>query len=311
MSKTETIRKIELERNGSGHKNGSEKSERLSVQKTYKMYVGGKFPRSESGRYYKLNDNSGKLISNICRASKKDFRDAVVSARKAQESWASKTAYNKGQILYRIAETLEGRSSQFVNTLIKQGVKTAAAEKEVNAAIDRLVYFAGWTDKYQQIFSSVNPVESSHFNFSFPESTGVVSILPPQDSGLLPLVTLTAAAIAGGNTIVILAAEKFPLSAVEFAEVLNASDLPGGVVNILTGNISELIAPFSNHLDVNSTVYCGNDSSELETIRSNASLNVKRVINYEFSDWYGESAANPYLIFDLQEIKTTWHPVGS
>ena len=297
--------------NGSVNLNGSgNATTRLSVQKTYKLYIDGKFPRSESGRYYKLNDSSGNVIANICRSSKKDFRDAVVVARKAQESWAKRSAYNKGQILYRIAETLEGRKSQFVDTLILQGATKNNAVAEVNAAIDRLVHYAGWSDKYQQIFSAVNPVESSHFNFSFPEPTGVVSALAPTQTGLMGLVSIIAPAIVGGNTIIILADTAFPMTAIELAEVLHASDLPGGVVNILTGNRKELVAPFSNHMDVNATVYCGAAGEELKTIQTNAALNVKRVIHYNFKNWNDENSQSPYMILDLQETKTTWHPVG-
>ncbi|MBL0339625.1 MAG: aldehyde dehydrogenase family protein [Bacteroidetes bacterium] len=310
VKSTTLVKKVSS--NGTASLNGkaSPTAKRLDVQKTFKLYIDGKFPRSESGRYFKLNDKSGNLIANICRGSKKDFRDAVVVARKAQESWAKRSAYNKGQILYRIAETLEGRKSQFINSLIKQGAKTADAENEVAAAIDRFVHYAGWSDKYQQIFSAVNPVESSHFNFSFPEPTGVVSAIAPQAHGLLGLVSVICPAIVGGNAIIILPAENAPLTAIELAEVLHASDLPGGVVNIITGFKKELITPFSNHMDVNASVYCGNDVAELTTIQTNASLNVKRVIHYSITDWLSPEAQSPYMIMDLQEIKTTWHPVG-
>src|SRR6185369_8955436 len=186
-------------------KNGSGKSQRLDVLKTYKLYIDGKFPRTESGRYYILKDAEGKSLANICRGSRKDFRDATVAARKAQPGWAAKSAYNKGQILYRIAEMLEGRKAQFISELMQQGSSQAEAENEVNLSVDRLVYYAGWSDKYMQVFSSVNPVESSHFNFSLPEPTGVVSILSPENSGLLGLVSTIAPAIIGGNTVIILA----------------------------------------------------------------------------------------------------------
>jgi len=290
--------------------NGVEEKKRIAVQKTYKLYIDGKFPRSESGRFYKLLDNAGQIIANICRGSKKDFRDAVVAARKAQESWAKRTAYNKGQILYRIAETLEGRKAQFVESLVLQGISASEAEKEVLASIDRIVHYAGWSDKYQQLFSTVNPVESSHFNFSFPEPTGVVSAIAPDTFGLAGLISLICPAIIGGNTIIILADEKFPLTAIELAEVMHASDLPCGVVNIITGQRKELVAPFSSHMDVNATVYCGNNTSEFQTIQTNASLNVKRVTQYNFSNWLSPDAQSPYMIMDFQEIKTTWHPIG-
>lgn len=299
----EKVKKVAVGLNG--HSHHAETEVRLAVQKTYKLYIDGKFPRTESGRYYKLNDRNGKVIANICRASRKDFRDAVVVARKAQGDWQKKSAFNKGQILYRIAETLETRRQQFVSSLGLQGVSEAAAQKEVSAAVDMLVYYAGWSDKYQQVFSSVNPVESSHFNFSFPEPTGVVAAIESQQQGLLNLVSLMAPALAGGNSIIILAAEKFPLTAIDFAEVLNASDVPGGVVNILTGFSKELHSHFSSHMDVNAIVYAGNDSTELKTIQTNAAGNVKRVVVVR-----NIAEESPYRIMELQEVKTTWHPVG-
>ena len=299
----EKVKKVAVGLNG--HSHHAETEVRLAVQKTYKLYIDGKFPRTESGRYYKLNDRNGKVIANICRASRKDFRDAVVVARKAQGDWQKKSAFNKGQILYRIAETLETRRQQFVSALGLQRVSEAAAQKEVSAAVDMLVYYAGWSDKYQQVFSSVNPVESSHFNFSFPEPTGVVAAIESQQQGLLNLVSLMAPALAGGNSIIILAAEKFPLTAIDFAEVLNASDVPGGVVNILTGFSKELHSHFSSHMDVNAIVYAGDDSTELKTIQTNAAGNVKRVGVVQ-----NIAEESPYRIMELQEVKTTWHPVG-
>jgi acyl-CoA reductase-like NAD-dependent aldehyde dehydrogenase len=202
------------------------KSKRVPVAKTYKIYIDGKFPRTESGRYFALEDKKGAVIANVCRGSRKDFRNAVVAARKAQPGWAKASAYLRGQILYRIAEMLEGRREQFVAELRAQGVANRAAEKEVDTSIDRLIYFAGWADKYQQIFSAVNPVSSSHFNFSVLEPTGVVSVLAPDDSGLIGLVSNIAPAIVGGNSCVVLASESMPLCAVSFAEVLHASDVP-------------------------------------------------------------------------------------
>lgn len=299
----EKIKKVAVGLNG--HSHHAETEVRLAVQKTYKLYIDGKFPRTESGRYYKLNDKNGKVIANICRASRKDFRDAVVVARKAQGEWQKKSAFNRSQILYRIAETLETRRQQFVSTLGLQGVSDAAAQKEVSAAVDMLVYYAGWCDKYQQVFSCVNPVESSHFNFSFPEPTGVVSAIASQQLGLLNLVSLMAPALAGGNSIIILAAEKFPLTAIDFAEVLNASDVPGGVVNILTGFSNELHTHFSSHMDVNAIVYADNNSAALKTIQTNAASNVKRVVVVQHV-----AKESPYRIMELQEVKTTWHPVG-
>ena len=291
-----------------GQTNGQAASGRLNVQKTYKIYIDGKFPRTESGRYYPLE--AGGQTVNICRSSRKDFRDAVVAARKAQAGWAKRSAYNSGQILYRIAEMLEGRRSQFISELRDQGSSQKEAENEVNQSIDRLVYFAGWCDKYQQVFSSVNPVESSHFNFSLPEPTGVVSILSWESSGLLGLVSSIAPAIAGGNTVVVLASTEKPLSAVTFGEVLNSSDVPSGVVNLLTGYRSELLSHFASHMDVNAIVCCGGNEEEWKKIQQEASLNVKRVINREEYQT-AEANDNPYRIMDLQEIKTTWHPIGT
>jgi len=282
---------------------------RLDIQKTYKLYIGGKFPRTESGRYYPINNRKGNLIANVCLATRKDFRNAVVAARKAQSSWAKMSALNKGQILYRIAEMLEGRKEQFIAELIVQGETTKNARAEVSTSIDRLVYYAGWSDKYQQIFSAVNPVASPHFNFSNPEPVGVVSMIAPEKQGLLGLVSVMAPAIVGGNATIILASETKPLSAISFAEVLNSSDVPGGVVNILTGKKEELISHMASHMDVNAIVYCGNDEKHIKMISELASTNVKRTIFYRRNDWTNVECESPYFIEKLQEIKTTWHPV--
>ena len=286
-------------------------SERLAVAKTYKIYIDGKFPRTESGRYFTLEDKKGAVIANICRGSRKDFRNSVVAARKAQPGWAKASAYLRGQILYRIAEMLEGRREQFVAELKLQGIADRAAQKEVDASIDRLIYFAGWADKYQQVFSAVNPVASSHFNFSVLEPTGVVSIIAPDESGLLGLIANVAPTIVGGNTCVVLASESMPLSAVSFAEVLHASDVPAGVVNILTGLRSELTEQFASHMDVNAIVFCDGASNTARTIQEAASDNIKRVVARGDVDWNSDSSQHPYLIRDTQEVKTTWHPIGS
>ena len=283
---------------------------RIAVAKTYKIYIGGKFPRTESGRYFTLKDKRGNVIANLCRGSRKDFGNAVVAARKAQGGWASASAYLRGQILYRIAEMLEGRRDQFIAELQLQGATVKAAAKEVDQSIDRLIYFAGWSDKYQQVFSAVNPVASSHFNFSVLEPTGVVSILSSDDSSLLGLITNIAAAIVGGNTCVVLASESKPLCAVSFAEVLHASDVPGGVVNILTGFRSELTEFFASHMDVNAVVYCDGGKAVAKTVQELAADNIKRVIARNRVDWSGDGE-NPYLIRDTQEVKTTWHPIGT
>ncbi len=281
-------------------------STRLDVRKTYKIYIDGKFPRTESGRIYPLKDPAGNIIANICRGSRKDLRESIVSNRKAQSGWSSKSAYNKGQILYRIAETLESRKAQFVDILCKQGDITTNARKEVDTAIDALVYYAGWCDKYIQVFSSVNPVESSHFNFSYPEPMGVVTVMAPQKQGLLGIVNLIAPMIIGGNVCTVFASEKYPMTAVDFAEVLNASDVPGGVVNIITGLQKEFIGHASSHMDVNAILFSDLDQAQRKDIQENASLNVKRVL-----DFSKEDMLSPYRILAAQEIKTTWHPVGN
>lgn len=281
---------------------------KLNILKTYKIFIAGAFPRTESGRYYKVWDAKKNLLANACLSSRKDFRNAVVAARKAFEGWSTRAHFNRGQILYRIAEMLEGRKAQFVDELLLQGSSKAAAEKEVQQSIDRCVYYSGWCDKYSALYSSVNPVASSHFNFSVPEPTGVVSIVAPEDSSLLGLVSVILPVIAGGNTCVVLASESKPLCAITFAEVLATSDLPGGVINIITGNSKELHGHFSNHMDVNAVVYCRENASEKKTIAENASLNVKRSFVWN-KDWLKSEHQNPYLILDLQEIKTTWHPI--
>ena len=218
---------------------------RLNILKTYKIYIGGKFPRTESGRYYEIKDQHGFQLANVCRSSRKDFRNAVVAARKAFSGWSGKSAFNRGQIIYRIAEMLEGRSSQFEQEIIQQGTTPQQAKKELALSIDRLIYYAGWADKYQQIFSSVNPVSSSHFNFSLCESTGVVAVIAPEDTSLLGLISTFVPIITGGNTCVVLASGTKPLCSITLAEVLNSSDVPGGVVNILTGYESELHSWFA------------------------------------------------------------------
>ncbi len=285
--------------------------QRLPVAKTYKIYIGGKFPRTESGRYFKLQNKKGEVIANLCRGSRKDFRNAVVAARKAQSGWAGASAYLRGQILYRIAEMLEGRKAQFVDELVLQANTRNAAEREVDESIDRLIYYAGWADKYQQVFSAVNPVSSSHFNFSVLEPTGVVSMLAPDDSGLIGLVSNIASVIVGGNSCVVLASEEQPLCAVSFAEVLHASDVPAGVVNILTGLRSELTEQFASHMDVNAVVYCDGGKKAAQTIQELAAENIKRVVPRQSVNWMSEDAASPYRIRDTQEIKTTWHPIGT
>ncbi len=285
--------------------------ERIAVAKTYKVYIDGKFPRSESGRYFTLADRNGKVIANVCRSSRKDFRNAVVAARKAQLGWAAASAYLRGQILYRIAEMLEGRRAAFAAELALQGATARQSAREVEVSIDRLIYYAGWADKYQQVFSAVNPVASSHFNFSLLEPTGVVAILAPDDSGLIGLVSNLAPAIVGGNTCVVLASESKPLSAVSFAEVLHAADVPAGVVNILTGHRSELAGQFASHMDVNAVLHAETARKAVAAIETQAAENIKRVIARGKRDWLNADGESPYLIRDTQEVKTTWHPVGT
>lgn len=282
--------------------------ERLEVLKTYKIYIGGKFPRTESARYYSPKNAKGEALGNICLSSRKDVRNAVVAARKAFGAWSELTAFNRSQILYRMAEMLEGRSAQFIEELVFQGATKAKAEKEVHLAIDRLIYYAGWCDKYTQVLSSVNPVASSHFNFSTYEPTGVVGVFAGQTTGLIDLVSIVAPIIAGGNTCVVIANENMPLSSITFAEVLNTSDLPGGVVNILTGKQAEMLPALTTHMDVNAIAYCGNDRQVLMTIQQNAVDNLKRVRAYD-KDWTNTDAQDLYLISDFQELKTTWHPI--
>jgi len=282
---------------------------RLEVLKTYKIFIAGKFPRTESGRYYIAENKKGDKLANVCLSSRKDFRDAVIAARSAFNDWGSRTAFNRSQVLYRIAEMLEGRKAQFIDELMKQDSTKEQAEKEVSLSIERLIYYAGWCDKFQQLYSTVNPVASSHFNFSAPEPTGVVSIIAPQNNSLIGLVSVIAPIIAGGNTCVVLASASKPLCAVTFAEVLGTSDVPGGTINILTGKPGELLSWFSDHMDVNAIVFCENDKEAILKIQQKATLNLKRVLLWNNYNWLLETAQNPYLINDAQEIKTTWHPI--
>jgi acyl-CoA reductase-like NAD-dependent aldehyde dehydrogenase len=281
---------------------------RLEIFKTYKMYIGGQFSRSESSRYYPLLDATGNVSANLCLASGKDVRNAVQVARKAFERWSNRTAFNRSQILYRIAEMMEGRKEQFVKELVIQGYTSITAEKEVLLAIDRIVYYAGWCDKYNQVLGSINPVSSSHFNFSMLEPMGVVGIFAPEKHALIGLVSAILPIVAGGNTCILLASETFPLSAITFAEVLHSSDLPGGVVNILTGKIDEVSDVISKHQDVNALWYGCENINILQKVKQNASINVKRICVYE-NDWFGSDAQNLYFITDLQEVKTTWYPI--
>ena len=289
-------------------------SRRLGVLKTYKLYIGGKFPRSESGRYLSARSTDGKsTLANFCHASRKDFRDAVVAARKAFPGWAKNSAYLRSQILYRAAEMLENRSPELIEEVRRSsGGRPNEAENEVAAAIDRLVHYAGWTDKYSQLFSSVNPVASSHFNFTTPEPTGVVVALCPDAPALLPLVSLIAPAILSGNAVIVVASETMPLPAITFSEILATSDLPGGVVNILTGTRGELISHITSHMDVNAIVDANPNAELSAQLRGGLAVNLKRYAARALTarEWFSEKAENPYWILDSVEFKTAWHPIG-
>lgn len=280
---------------------------RLEVLKTYKIYIGGKFPRTESGRFYKVLNKAKEPIANVCLSSRKDVRNAVQVARKAQGPWQERTAFNRGQVLYRIAEMLEGRRTQFVEELMLEDYTKKEAQTEVNNSIDRIVYYAGWCDKFNQVASSVNPVSSSHFNFSSYEPMGVIGIMAIQSSGLLGLVSMLMPVIAGGNSCVIIASEDKPLCAVTLAEVLNSSDVPGGVVNILTGSMDELWSPLSSHMDVNG-ISMDKHNKHVSEVQLAAVDNLKRVRVYS-NDFRLIEEQGIQFITDFQELKTTWHPI--
>ncbi len=279
---------------------------RLEVKKTYKLYIGGKFPRSESGRTHALLDKKSTVIANIAMASKKDLRNTVVAARKAQSGWQASSAYLKGQILYRLAEMLEGRKAQFVSVLKDSGMNEKAALTEVEKSVDALVYFAGWSDKFQAVYSSVNPVSSPHYNFSVPVPTGLVGIVLDDKAGLFGLVSQLAPVIVGGNSTLLVIPSKWATVAIELAEVIHTSDVPGGVVNILTGDISDMLPTLSGHMDVNAIALCSSDSKLRKSVRELGAENVKRTVFHDTS----KGKISPYPIMDFQEIKTTWHPVG-
>ncbi|MEV6191639.1 aldehyde dehydrogenase family protein [Streptomyces sp. NPDC051920] len=290
----------------------AEKSEqqRLSVFKTYKLYVGGKFPRSESGRVYEVSDSKGKWLANVPQSSRKDARDAVVAARKAFGGWSGATAYNRGQVLYRVAEMLEGRKEQFVREVADaEGLSKAKAAAVVDAAIDRWVWYAGWTDKIAQVVGGGNPVAGPFFNLSSPEPTGVVTVLAPQESSFLGLVSVIAPVIATGNTVIVIASEKSPLPALSLGEVLATSDVPGGVVNILSGRTAEIAAPLAAHQDVNAIDLAGADEVLAKELEIAAADNLKRVVRPQAVD-YARTPGTERLTAFL-ETKTVWHPTGS
>jgi acyl-CoA reductase-like NAD-dependent aldehyde dehydrogenase len=282
---------------------------RLAVRKTYKLYIGGAFPRSESGRSYPVNDARGNLLAHAAQASRKDLRDAVSAARKAFAGWSGATAYNRGQVLYRVAEMLEGRREQFLAEVAAAEAGTAAdAAVQVDAAIDRWVWYAGWTDKYAQIVGGANPVAGPYFNFSLPEPSGVVGIIAPQESSLLGFVSVVAPAIAMGNTVVVIASSQRPLPAVSLAEALATSDLPGGVVNLLTGSAAELAPWLAGHRDVNCLDLTGIDPADRVPLAVAAADTVKRV----FAPGLIDLAADPGMgrLGAFVETKTVWHPIG-
>ncbi|MGV9562144.1 aldehyde dehydrogenase family protein [Streptomyces sp. NPDC003480] len=289
----------------------TEKTEqRLSVFKTYKLYVGGKFPRSESGRVYEVTDSKGNWLANAPQSSRKDARDAVVAARKAFGGWSGATAYNRGQILYRIAEMLEGRRDQFVREVADaEGLSKSKAAAVVDAAIDRWVWYAGWTDKIAQVVGGGNPVAGPFFNLSSPEPTGVVTVLAPQESSFLGLISVIAPVIATGNTAVVIASEKSPLPALSLGEVLATSDLPGGVVNILSGRTAEIAAPLAAHQDVNAIDLAGADEDLAKELEIAAADNLKRVLRPQAVDYFETPGIERLTAF--LETKTVWHPTGS
>ena len=278
-------------------------SARLTVPKTYKLAIGGAFPRSESGRTYEVRSPKGEFLANAAKASRKDARDAVLAARAAQPKWAGATAYNRGQVLYRVAEVLEGRRAQFVDEIVaQQGVSAAAAGAQVDAAVDLWVWYAGWCDKYAQVAGNLNPVAGAYFNISAPEPTGVVAIVAPQEDSLLGLVSAVAPALVSGNAVVVIASEQYPLSSISFAEVLATSDVPGGVVNILSGSPAEIAPWLADHSDVNAVDLAGAGDLDWVDLQLRAAETLKRVLEP------GEILASPQRIAAFTEVKTVWHP---
>ncbi|MBF6044419.1 aldehyde dehydrogenase family protein [Streptomyces sp. NRRL B-1677] len=285
-------------------------SDRLSVFKTYKLFVGGKFPRSESGRVYEVTDSKGNWLANAPLSSRKDARDAVVAARKAVGGWSGATAYNRGQVLYRVAEMLEGRRDQFVAEVAEaESLTKAKAVAQVDAAIDRWVWYAGWTDKIGQITGGTNPVAGPFFNVSSTEPTGVVAVLAPQESSLLGLISVIAPAIATGNTVVVVASEKAPLPALSLGEVLATSDVPGGVVNVLSGRTAEIAPSLAAHQDVNAIDLAGADAGLAKELEIAAADNLKRVLRPQAVDWAAAPGTDRMTAF--LETRTVWHPTGS
>jgi acyl-CoA reductase-like NAD-dependent aldehyde dehydrogenase len=284
---------------------------RADVRKTYKLYIGGAFPRSESGYTYEALDAKGRFVANAALASRKDARDAVVAARSAFSGWSGRTAYNRGQVVYRVAEVLEDRRAQFVSVLqATEGLTARQAGAVVDASVDRLVWYAGWTDKLDQVVGNANPVAGPYFNLSTPEPTGVVAVLAPQESSLLGLVSVVAPVIASGNTTVVVSSYARPLPAVTLAEVLATSDVPGGVVNVLTGDAATVGPWLASHMDVNAIDLCGAPADTLVDLEVRAADNLKRVRRAPAAepDWTEEPALD--AMTDFLETKTVWHPIG-
>ena len=281
---------------------------RIDVRKTYKLFIGGAFPRSESGRSYPVTGPDGSVLAHAAQASRKDARDAVLAARKGQPGWAGATAYNRGQVLYRVAELLQGRSAQFAHEVVSNdGLSPADAERTVTAAIDRWVWYAGWPDKVAQVTGAANPVAGPYFNFSVPEPTGVVAVVAPAAPSLLGLVSVIAPVIATGNTVVVVASEPAPLPAVTLTEVLATSDLPAGVVNVLTGRVAELAPVLAAHMDVNAIDLTGVPAGDRAALARLAAQNVKRVFAAD-DDW--AAPPRPARMLAFLEVKTVWHPIG-
>ncbi|MGW4524291.1 aldehyde dehydrogenase family protein [Amycolatopsis sp. NPDC004378] len=286
-------------------------SDRISVAKTYKLYIGGKFPRSESGRVYPVTDPKGKFLANAAHASRKDVRDAVVAARKAFPGWSAATAYNRGQVLYRVAEVLEGRRDQFIAEVsASEGLTAKKAESTVDAAIDRWVWYAGWTDKIATVLGAANPVAGPYFSFTVPEPTGVVGVLAPQQSSLLGLVEVLAPVLATGSTAVVVSSAERPLPAITLSEVLATSDVPGGVANILTGHAAELGPWLASHADVNALDPTGATPEDRPGLAREAANTVKRVLTVPASEPDWTAAPDLTRLRRYLEAKTVWHPLG-
>lgn len=290
------------------------KRNRLDVYKTFKLYIGGAFPRTESGRYLREETPEGDFVANICHASRKDFRDAMEVARKAQSGWASRTPFNRSQIFHRMAEMMESRRGGLEQALVERaGYDEASAQEELDCAIDRLLWYGGWADKFVQVFGSTNPVASAHFNFTMPEPTGVVTCLAPKSAPILGLVTAMAPIIVSGNTAVIVVDHDSRSIAMDLAEVLHCSDLPGGVVNILTGFRDELRDHIAGHRDLDGIAIFDGGVEERREIETTGAESVKRVHSYEAPEgegWRSDDAQSPYWIMPFVEFKTAWHPMG-